>query len=1433
MKQIFCNYKKRASAALPLRMLPVILLAFGLLTANQSLWAQPSPPPGKGADFNTGHIFYKIESKSATVVGFGSGTWGTANMKPYPGTSIKIPAQIFDPGSSKVVPVTKIAANAFVRCTKLQTVYLPATLDSIHWTAFGANITTSPPPPPITKLYCPVWWSPVDLFQADTDSKKKQTFDKIRKTCIVYVPTQTLEEYKNNEYWKEFKEYRPWNPADSVVIVAQPENCLNICPGDSATFKVVVDNPDKYTFQWYLQEKGASKKPIDKDEDGYKGELTNELKVFPDKINRKCKYFCRITHKIIGVQVDSREVVCHNDKIKPVIAAPKILILPDSVVPRNLKDLITATDNCPLDPSTMSKIQILPGPGEHINNFTITSFIQITTLFDQSNNTADTVRIKIFPDAKNPIVDAGKDQKKCDSVFITDAVELPRNIKGTWKVEKGTAQIEDIHKARTKVTVPVGTNDAATLSWNATINGDNKSATVTFTNAMPDVDAGPDYSYYSENYGVSSTPSSLTLKPADENTGTWSVVEAPVPAPSVGVQQAQNFEILNKLPEGIYIFRRTVSYVGSTGKCSNSDDVKVSIGYHFVSDNSKKGKLDWSKKSSWKVGSQSGVAVPGKSDSVTISGNNIQLDANAACNSLCLKDDATLSVTSAGKSGTGHLQVRSLHLGGSSKKGVKSKGRAELNINKNADLIVGNSSEPGEVFVGSDALINIEQTNSGKGRSALRIRGGGGLYIEQEAVKSKGRLGVRIGNGGGLYIEQEAVKGRASRTSRGIHVRNGGLYIEQEAVKGNKGSLAEVRISSGGGLYIEQEAVKGAPRAEVRLSGGGGLYIEQEAVKGRMSRKGVRISGGGLYIQQAPVKGNQVRSTVRISNGGGLYIEQQAVKGAPRAEVRLSGGGLYIEQQAVKGRMSRAGIHLRNGGLYIEQEAVKGTSASEVETPFIDIRENGKLRIGNLKGNSGKGKSSRLAFGGLYIEQEAVKGGRDTAVVIAPNGAAFFKNKYVLETAALKLSKGARMIAMKGSRFSLMDGTTKLPVVLDKNSVLVDLSSNSESKEGTLKYVVPKGKHQLLGLPLSNVSKQKLDKLHPQVYKGGAWTDLTGDVQTLGGVKIQPEKEEILTVSGKLNKGKVSKNFTEAGFQSSGNPFPAVLDIDSLDFNAKVAPALYTYDQKNKMYRVYSRGISLNGASSSIASGEGFLLDVQENAPFSAAPRAQKLYPESSMLASQTNYVRLEVASTLASDETAVFLTDGTTKNFEFGQDIRKMMNFEDGTMNLYSVSEDGEKLAIYNTEHEDGLVIPLYFTPKESGNYTLSLTHRIPSVKVYLRDTKDASVKEDLTQKSNYTFTAASGDDPHRFNLEFSKKSGVEEMAQAQVSVYPNPASDHLFINVPQSGNLQIVNITGKVVKRLKIKAGINTVQIKNPGVYFLKITSKEYDLVKKVLIK
>jgi len=90
---------------------------------------------------------------------------------------------------------------------------------------------------------------------------------------------------------------------------------------------------------------------------------------------------------------------------------------------------------------------------------------------------------------------------------------------------------------------------------------------------------------------------------------------------------------------------------------------------------------------------------------------------------------------------------------------------------------------------------------------------------------------------------------------------------------------------------------------------------------------------------------------------------------------------------------------------------------------------------------------------------------------------------------------------------------------------------------------------------------------------------------------------------------------------------------------------------------------------------------------------------------------------------------------------------------------------------------------------------------------------------------------------ITIEESTSVKRYLKKQVTVYPNPASEFMHVDVGEvkAGSLQLFSITGQLEYGQSIESKENTIDVSSfaPGTYFLKVSTDEGSYSKKVLVK
>lgn len=99
--------------------------------------------------------------------------------------------------------------------------------------------------------------------------------------------------------------------------------------------------------------------------------------------------------------------------------------------------------------------------------------------------------------------------------------------------------------------------------------------------------------------------------------------------------------------------------------------------------------------------------------------------------------------------------------------------------------------------------------------------------------------------------------------------------------------------------------------------------------------------------------------------------------------------------------------------------------------------------------------------------------------------------------------------------------------------------------------------------------------------------------------------------------------------------------------------------------------------------------------------------------------------------------------------------------------------------------------------------------------------------------------DGEETINVVLSKTTGINETSSGALGLFPNPASEHLNVSVPDAA-AQMVSVTdfaGNVVLQQEVETGVNNFPINishlKPGIYILRLGTEKGELSKKFLVK
>ncbi len=181
---------------------------------------------------------------------------------------------------------------------------------------------------------------------------------------------------------------------------------------------------------------------------------------------------------------------------------------------------------------------------------------------------------------------------------------------------------------------------------------------------------------------------------------------------------------------------------------------------------------------------------------------------------------------------------------------------------------------------------------------------------------------------------------------------------------------------------------------------------------------------------------------------------------------------------------------------------------------------------------------------------------------------------------------------------------------------------------------------------------------------------------------------------------------------------------------------------------------------------------------------------------------------------------------FGEGNNLEKFMLNPNNTKIYFPV--DNEEYAVVYTDNMGEM--PLNFSAAADGNYTLSIyPDNVEMEYLHLIDNM-TGMDVDLLANPSYSFEATTNDNAARFTLVFANLTGMDENNADQFAFFSNGS----FI-VSNEGNamLQVVDVTGRIVKSETINGTASISMNATPGVYMLRLINGNDVKVQKVVVK
>ena len=231
------------------------------------------------------------------------------------------------------------------------------------------------------------------------------------------------------------------------------------------------------------------------------------------------------------------------------------------------------------------------------------------------------------------------------------------------------------------------------------------------------------------------------------------------------------------------------------------------------------------------------------------------------------------------------------------------------------------------------------------------------------------------------------------------------------------------------------------------------------------------------------------------------------------------------------------------------------------------------------------------------------------------------------------------------------------------------------------------------------------------------------------------------------------------GFNLVGNPYASTIDLEGFNNGGitanNVSQFVYQYNPAKKTYGVYTvgsisasnpNGITTNGASRYIASGQGFFvialgtgatLTFNESCklPSTQIALSNLLMSKSAIAAVAPRYLRLQMAlDTNDEEETVISFNDKAKTSYVFNEDA--IYRQGSNKVSLSSLSSDNQKIAINTMPlNTKGVAVRINIGAAVNGTYSLSMNSVEGIPELYDIWLMDAYKKDSVDMRHNKTY--------------------------------------------------------------------------------------------------
>ncbi|KUG07328.1 nidogen-like domain-containing protein [Solirubrum puertoriconensis] len=367
------------------------------------------------------------------------------------------------------------------------------------------------------------------------------------------------------------------------------------------------------------------------------------------------------------------------------------------------------------------------------------------------------------------------------------------------------------------------------------------------------------------------------------------------------------------------------------------------------------------------------------------------------------------------------------------------------------------------------------------------------------------------------------------------------------------------------------------------------------------------------------------------------------------------------------------------------------------------------------------------------------------------------------------------------------------------------------------------------------------------------------------GYTVNIAANQTLDFVGQPNNGTISRTGLgrtaeeQSGWHLLGNPYPSPIDWDvaylgatNLSSTAYVFKSTGQYDPGRYASYNATTQVGTNGGTRIIPLGQGFFVRTSAvgatgSINFTNAARLTAFVDAPLERTTQTRtLLKISLNGSGSPDQVAVYFEAAATAGYDAAYDAYKlhsggsMLALGNEGSNLLAMSA----LPVLGTEP---ITVPLLVYADKAGSYSLQIDEllNLPAgTSVQLRDALTGTSLE-LKPQTAYAFEAKAGSSGTRFSLLFTPGRPLatsKTQLATQVTVYPNPAHDKLWVRLPatkQAIQAVLFNALGQVVLRHTLPANRSAeaqaiaLQKLPEGVYTLRLQIGNEVVAKRLVVQ